>query len=62
MLIIPKFASSLPMPNPINATPVPRPAISSPPLIIPVSAIRDFTAPTINEAVMLIPIAIANAL
>ena len=62
MLIIPKFASSLPIPNPINATPVPRPVISSPPLIIPVSAIRDFTAPTINEAVMLIHIAIASAL
>ena len=46
--MIPKLASSLPIPNPINATPVPRPAISKPPLIIPVSAIRDFTAPTMN--------------
>ena len=32
--MIPKFASSLPMPKPINATPVPRPAISKPPFTI----------------------------
>ena len=48
------------MPNPINATPVPRPAISKPPFSIPVSAIRDFIAPTINEAVTLIPTAIRS--
>ena len=62
MLIIPKLASSLPIPKPINATPVPSPAISKPPFTIPVSAIRDFMAPTMNEAVTLIPIAIASAL
>ena len=61
-MIIPRLASSLPIPNPINATPVPSPAISKPPFTIPVSAILDFTAPTMNEAVTLIPTAIANAL
>ena len=48
--------------KPINATPVPSPAISKPPFTIPVCAILDFTAPTMNEAVTLIPTAIASAL
>ena len=54
---MPDDASSDPIPKPTNATPVPSPAISIPPLIQFFLANLAFNAPTTKEEMILITIA-----